>query len=142
MKKLLILFLTGAICMSFVACGNAGEPQTNNDDTQIELEEELSETEEYTDTALIGTWKGYFNFNLSAPVTMVLNEDGTGSWETTTSIEELTWQTNTCLKSPSDKIVKVDLCTEHSGTHSDFDIVTEDGVIKLNLSSLCTLEKQ
>ncbi|MBR6526441.1 MAG: hypothetical protein IKT45_00675 [Lachnospiraceae bacterium] len=94
MKKVFALLIATIVCLSLVACGeNATEETsgTTNQTTNESTEHEANASSEKDELKFVGTWVGTTNGNDTMPVKMIINEDGTGSWEESGETQELTW---------------------------------------------------
>lgn len=75
MKKLFALLQVAVMCFSLVACGGDNTEETGDINNQTTNETTNNEEENVN---FVGTWKGSCN-SMEDHVTMVINEDGTGT---------------------------------------------------------------
>ncbi len=134
MKKLLALMLVVVMSLSLVACGGDTTEETSgtNNQTTNETAEHNSDTSnEEEQVNLVGTWKGFIN--QSVKLTMVINEDGTGTLTEgegeSQNIREFNWE------------VKNEMFITNflDGGMLEFAVNTVDGAIELNFDNIYVL---
>ena len=123
MKKLFALILAVVMCFCLVACGGDDTNTDKNNEAQQETTD--SNPKENQNINFVGSWKGSCNGNEDY-VTIVINEDGTGTItegkEEPYSIRDFNWEVKDGMF----------IANFLEGGYLDFTINTVDGVTQLN----------
>jgi len=114
MKKIVLLLLTLILCFVFTACG--GDSTDSADLAGV-----------YNGTYMDGTIR-----------TLKLNEDGTGTFRTETSSENLQWQAGKCLLYSQEE----DLCINLETEHKAFEVIVDGDTIELKMGDYYHFTKQ
>jgi len=147
MKKILALTLALIFALSLCACGSTGAggtnetptaPAGNSDPTDgasasTDTPIENNDPTDGADTGYVGTWKAIApDSNPFPPITVILNEDGTGSWGTKADkMEPRFWYDS---EDDDAKEGQIEIAREDTIGYGHDAYITEDGKLYVQIN--------